>query len=1083
MPQATLVDRPKTGQIGGPLRILAGPGTGKTHALVARYADLVESGEATRSQILVLTFSTSAASEIAARIDQRLADSYDQAWVSTFHSFCWRLLHEQRPDPRRLLLSGFQEWVAMRRVLMEMDGDRLGALQKVRGHDVFAQDVLAFVALLKQNLVHPAAFALAAEATGGERLRVLAAVYSAYQARLQAAHLVDFRDLVWDVIQHLDVKEDMLDGLQRRFTHVLVDEFQDVDPAQFALLKRIAPPERRPNLVVVGDPDQSIYGFRGTQPRLLVDDFPRIYQPLVAELGVSRRCPAEVLEAGERLLRSTQAGRPPRVIQATRPSPPSASGEETAVTVIEEANAVDEAFAVAREIKRLLLESRGMLRQRDFAILLRSTTSLSAPFEEALRALGLEYEVRGLGAMARNEVVRFLLAYLAALERPDDSEALERVLAASLGGVDARLLGRVRAHAQEEGRPLLKVVRRLMYHLASEDPDAYPLPWGGEPPADTSAPPDYVAYTSPEQLRGLHRALSAFHALRGLGGRLSLRALAYAVLVEAGVLQRLLDLGLPESERLEALTDLRAALDGFAELEEVAERLDGEPPRLGSLPGRLEALVARAVDESQPAGSTKDAVQILTVHQSKGLEFEVVFCSGFAHGIFPLPDRPHPLLDHDDRAWLETEVAGFRPSWPPDQQGHLAEEARLAYVAFTRARRRLYITFAAEYLGAAGPSPFLELANPRAHVLQLTRSAQALEAKNLLTMSEAETLLHSVRERIAGDDAARLRALGIDLDFVLDARSGTTFLPYEEGPVAGVDPGHFSASALNDYLKCPRFYFYNDHPGLTQQPRGVEMTRGGFLHEVLEEFHRREVEWRAQPPEAQRQWLEAVLAAQLERYLSRVESVLDRKREEQEVRRILDNYIVFATSSQPIKRNGTIAVEKKFRLDLDGAEIRGKIDRINDTGEGTCEVVDYKTGRGNSLGRAYEAYFGPDMHDVQLALYYLACLSGVDEEGAPIALEPRFLSVWYPKERRPYDHIRQVLFAAGEPAAGVSQWTQRALDGEDLARSRRVVQGAIERIREGDFRPAPKPVAGTCLSWFGCPFSAVCPYGGTPPEE
>ena len=163
------------------------------------------------------------------------------------------------------------------------------------------------------------------------------------------------------------------------------------------------------------------------------------------------------------------------------------------------------------------------------------------------------------------------------------------------------------------------------------------------------------------------QALTAFYTLRRLSEHSSLRALAYAVLVEAGVLERLLGMAIPESERLEALGDLKAALDGFAELEEVGERLDGDRPRLGALPGRLEALVARAVDESQPAAGVKDAVQILTVHQSKGLEFEVVFCSGFAHGVFPLPDRAHPLLEESDRAWLERRLEGFRPSWPRTQ--------------------------------------------------------------------------------------------------------------------------------------------------------------------------------------------------------------------------------------------------------------------------------------------------------------------------------------------------------------------------------------------------------------------------------
>src|SRR6202022_1373130 len=120
----------------------------------------------------------------------------------------------------------------------------------------------------------------------------------------------------------------------------------------------------------------------------------------------------------------------------------------------------------------------------DFAILLRSTTSFGAPFEEALRALGLPYEVRGSGATSRNEVVRFLVGYLESLRRPDDPDAFEGSLSSSLGGVGARTLGRLRAHARERSRPLKKVMDRLMYALAARDPQRYPLPWGGEAPPE-----------------------------------------------------------------------------------------------------------------------------------------------------------------------------------------------------------------------------------------------------------------------------------------------------------------------------------------------------------------------------------------------------------------------------------------------------------------------------------------------------------------------------------------------------------------------------------------------------------------------
>ncbi|MBO0705410.1 MAG: UvrD-helicase domain-containing protein, partial [Candidatus Dormibacteraeota bacterium] len=285
----------------GPVRVLAGPGAGKTQLLVDLYAEIVREDRAGRGEILVLTFSTAAAEEIGQRVDARLHDSYDEAWISTFHSFCLRLLRRYRPGADRMLLSGFQEQVAMREVLGGLDRGRLGNLAGVTHSGIFAQDALAFVSLLKQNRVPPAELALLAEVSGTERIRALGAVYSAYQARLEAAGLWDFRDLVGEAIGLLEARPDVLADLRARFRYVLVDEFQDVDPAQFELLRTLAPPAARPRLLVVGDPDQSIYGFRGTVPGLLSEDFPAVYGGRSLALGRSRRCPEEPLAAARRL--------------------------------------------------------------------------------------------------------------------------------------------------------------------------------------------------------------------------------------------------------------------------------------------------------------------------------------------------------------------------------------------------------------------------------------------------------------------------------------------------------------------------------------------------------------------------------------------------------------------------------------------------------------------------------------------------------------------------------------------------------------------------------------------------------------
>ena len=1057
--------------------MLAGPGTGKTHALVDLYEQAVRSGVAARDQILVLTFSTSAAGEIARRIDERLQDDYGEAWISTFHSFCARVLRDNAPDRERLLVNGIQEWIVMRKVLADLDPAALGPLDGVRRSDAFGHDLLAFVALMKQNLVHPAALQLAAEASAGERLRVLAVVYQAYQQRMREVRLVDFRDLISGTIELLQSSPALCERLRSRFRLVLVDEFQDVDPAQFELLRLIAPPESRPRLVVVGDPDQSIYGFRGTVPRLLSHDFEATYGASTRHLAACRRCSQEVLDAGERLLAATQPGRSPRGLHAE------GSHRRPAVVVAREGDPVDEAFFAAREIKRLRSEWPD-LRLRDFAIVLRSTTALGGPFEEALRALGLPYEVRGWGATARNEVVRFLIGYLESLRRPDDPDAFESALSSSLGGVGARTVSRLRAHALERGRPLKKVVDRVMYALAARDSQRYPLPWGesAPAPAEVRPEPDFMPFLSEEEIDGLYRAMQARDRLLGLARRLPLAGLAYSVLMEDGAMRRLLDLELPAGQRAEAIADLRAAIEGLESIEVVHERLHGSKPLLADISGSLESLLVSAADDTEAASGHRDAVQVMTVHQAKGLEFEVVFCSGFAHGLFPLEARPHPLLDVEDRAWLERFKVGFMPSWPSDPDGHLAEEARLAFVAMTRARRRLYVTYADAYLRQAGRSVFLDLAQPDAEVRELTRASSRLEPADVLLTREAEVLLASHPTALNQATLARAGTLGLDVAFLTDADAGEPFEPYGVGRnPETVEIDHFSPTTLNNYLKCPRLYWYNHHPGLVEEPRSVAMERGGFLHEVLQDFHEQEEEWRPLEAEQQRQWLEAALQRHLDGYLSRMEGVLDRKREERQVRSLLGNYIRSITGMQFIRRLRTLAVEKRFRLQIDGAAVVGKIDRVNDVGDGEVEVVDYKTGSGKPMRFAYDMYFGAELHDVQLALYYLACKEGVDEEGKPLGFQPRFLSLWYPKDWV-WGGMRQDIFSIGRPA-GLKEYREKPLTAEDLERSRAVVVTAIERIKAGHFEPAPRELPGTCVTRFGtCPHSAVCPYGGAPPE-
>ena len=374
------------------------------------------------------------------------------------------------------------------------------------------------------------------------------------------------------------------------------------------------------------------------------------------------------------------------------------------------------------------------------------------------------------------------------------------------------------------------------------------------------------------------------------------------------------------------------------------------------------------------------------------------------------------------------------------------------------------------------------MAAPEGEFRMLTRGSSRLQPNDVLLPREAEVLLASHRSALTNGVPARASELGLDIAFLTDPESGEPFESYggDRNPTS-VQIDHFSPTTLNDYLKCPRLYWYNHHPGLIKEPRSVAMERGGFLHEVLEDFHAQEGEWRPLDSEHQKEWLETALRLHLEGYLARMEGVLDRKREERQVRSLLTNYIRFVTGMQVIRRLRTVAIERRFRLQLDGAEIVGKIDRVNDVGDGEVEVVDYKTGSGKPMKYAYEAYFGPELYDVQLALYYLACKDGVDEEGKPLGFQPRFLSLWYPKDWV-WGGMRQDIFSVGRPA-GLKEYREKLLTTEDLDRSRAIVVQAIERIKGGHFEPAPRELAGTCVTRFGsCPHAAVCPYGGAPPE-
>ncbi len=632
----------------GPLLILAGPGSGKTRVITHKIAYLLARGVSPH-EILGVTFTNKAADEMKARVRALLGEHPPLAqtqmpWIHTFHATCARILraHIARLAPGYgpdfSILDENDQREVLARVLKELD---LATEELSPGFCAQA------IARAKDELVGPEAFP---ERYAGRLepfvLERLARVYARYQAELQRSNALDFGDLIRLTVELFRRAPDVLEHVRRRFQYVLVDEYQDINHAQYAFTKLLAEGAR--HVAVVGDEDQAIFSWRGSDPQYLMRfarDFP---DARVVELTRHYRWPHgdRIFRAARRLIEHN-AGRLKRRLRAD-----GLQGTGEPVRLILARDERHEAQAIVREIERLHREEGVALAQ--IAVLYRVNT-LSRVLEEALLHAGVPYEVvRGFRFYERREV-KDVLAYLRFLANPGDEISLLRALQRPRRGLGEATLAKLRRYASEEGLPLWEAMRR-----AAEGEGAGAAGLRGR---------------SREALRAFVAAMEGLLALRD---RLALPDLAQVVLERSGYLRELEQL--PDPERTERLGNVRELVGLLAEYERRAEA-EG---RVGSLTEFLEqvALLSEADAYSGEGGR----VALMTLHASKGLEFDVVFIAGLEEGLLP----------------HARSVA----------EGFLEEERRLLYVGMTRARRRLYLTLAQQRwlhgtMRLNGPSRFL----------------------------------------------------------------------------------------------------------------------------------------------------------------------------------------------------------------------------------------------------------------------------------------------------------------------------------------------------------------------------------------
>ncbi|MCM0675619.1 DNA helicase PcrA [Micromonospora phytophila] len=607
---------------GSPLLIVAGAGSGKTRVLTHRIAYLLAARDVHPGEIIAITFTNKAAGEMKERVAHLVGPRARLMWVSTFHSACVRILRAEHEHAG--LKSTFSIYDADdSRRLMQLVARELDLDPKRYP----ARGLAAQVSNLKNELVDPEEFAARAK---GPNERALAEAYTLYQRRLREAHALDFDDLIMTTVHLLQSHPHVAESYRRRFRHVLVDEYQDTNHAQYTLIKElvsgtegIEPAE----LCVVGDADQSIYAFRGATIRNILEFERDFADARTILLEQNYRSTQTILNAANAVIDRNSSRKPKRLWSEA------GAGEEIVGYVADTEHA--EADWVAREIDRLVDE--GETRPGDVAVFYR-TNAQSRVFEEVFIRVGLPYKVVGGVRFYERKEVRDALAYLRAVVNDDDTVSLRRVLNTPRRGIGDRAEACVEALSSRDRISFGAALRRsreapgISTRAANGIAEFVALLDGARELAETGTPEEVLEalLTRSGYLTELEESLDPQDA-----GRVD-------------NLQELVSVAREYTERIEALGEEgeRATVAGF--LEQVA-------------------LVADADQIPSDDPDHQGVVTLMTLHTAKGLEFPVVFLTGLEDGVFP-----HLRSLGDTR--------------------ELEEERRLAYVGITRARQRLYLS-------------------------------------------------------------------------------------------------------------------------------------------------------------------------------------------------------------------------------------------------------------------------------------------------------------------------------------------------------------------------------------------------------
>ncbi|MBI4009072.1 ATP-dependent helicase [Candidatus Roizmanbacteria bacterium] len=890
----------------GPLLIIAGAGTGKTTVITQRIKYLIVQGLAKPEEILALTFTEKAAKEMEERVDVALPYGTFGLWISTFHSFCDRILREEAlniglPSDFKLMTEA-ETYLFVKKNFWKFDlayfrpsGNPYkfieGLIQhfnRLKDEDINTKDYITFIH--KQKMKN----ASKAQEEETNRLSELVHAYEVYEDLKIKEGVMDFADLIGNVIKLYRKRASLLGKYKKQFRYVLVDEFQDTNFSQYQLVKLLSPAKINPNLTVVGDDSQSIYKFRGAAISNILsfmNDYTKAKQII---LNTSYRCPQTILNASHKLIKYND----PNTLEAKLGISKNLIAHKNYGGEKIELIQADRVEAEAEKVVNFIRDYKTVNKKdyKDFAILVRANNH-GEPFIRSLERARIPYQFLGPGMLFHRPEVKDLIAYLKVLYDFTDSVSLYRVLSHDLWQISPRDL-----------IALLNLAKKANISLFEQ----------------LEQPLDKFNISDDSKIK-LKKIVDMIHRHQKLIHKETAGQILYFYLIDSGLMKQIINYKTQAEERKALnITKFFGKLKSFEATHEdagvfaVVDYLDlamtvGESP------------LAAEIDWTE-----NNAVNILTVHSAKGLEFPIVFLVNLVEGRFPSRDRRDQIPIPDK---LIREVL-------PEGDYHLQEERRLFYVGMTRAEQKLVFS-AANFYGEGKRekklSPFV------------TESLGIdSKAKTLLSSQISQIPLFEWKKTLEEIDESERRTV-----------REKTIVDY------------LSYSAIEAFRICPLHYKLKHILRIPSAPTAAQAL-GNSIHYALRDFY---------------------LLNQKQPLLQLLENnwvqigYTSKKHEEQSLQKA-KKFLVEYLKSELHKNSKPLFLERSFNFRIDpgltlnqnkygsglprtdlrsgtGVKILGKIDRADDIGGGNIEIIDYKTGANIPTQRQLDT-------NLQMTIYALA---------------------------------------------------------------------------------------------------------------